>query len=71
MGQLIEDPRTIRTAPKGMVRLVHEDVRDHWATVEGDFQDLTAAQAQVAREWAPRARELAAFDDRGNRLALA
>ena len=65
-----QDPQEIRTAPSGMVRLVHEDARDHWPTREGDFPDLASAQTHVARGWAPRVREFAAYDDQGNRLLL-
>ena len=71
MGQMIEDPRTIRIAPQGMVRVVHEDARDHWPTVEGDFADLGSARSLIEAGWAPRMQELALYDDRGNRLALA
>lgn len=64
------DPRTIRTAPPGQMRVVHEDVRDHWPTIEADYPDIATVREAFEKDWAPHASELAVYDDQGQRVSL-
>ncbi len=67
---LVERGREIRTAPKGKLRIVHEDARDHTPTRHGDYADVAAVKAAFGRMMLAQYREMKVYDDQGKEVKV-
>ncbi len=64
------DPKQIKTALPGQLRIVYVDVRDGWPTAEHDCPDLPAVQAIFRNMFGPTAACMEVYDDTGRRVDL-
>ena len=59
------DPRSIKRAPAGKLRVVHIDPRDGWPSIEHDCQVLPEVRNVLGGMMTAEAETMAVFDDQG------
>jgi hypothetical protein len=65
---MTEAEQRICTAPRGMVRLVHTDPRDHQPTEWGDYTTRNNAEHALGEMMSAQRDTMAMYDDRGGKL---
>ncbi|HEY4522582.1 MAG TPA: hypothetical protein VJH91_03045 [Candidatus Paceibacterota bacterium] len=64
------DNREICIAPKGHLRLIHVDARDHWHSLQGDFKSPQELTSSLSAKLHSERLELRAFNDCGEEIAI-
>ena len=65
-----QQEQEICTAPKGKLRVVHIDPRDHWPTEEADVDDLDGAKKVLSTMLPCQQETVAVFNDQGKRVTV-
>lgn len=64
------DPREVRRAPAGKLRMCYVDPRDGWATPEVDIDSEDEARQLLADMWGPRAVNMVVYDEYSEAVVL-